>query len=68
MADVVAASISNPSVGGSKECLEVVQKGHEVVGELLNLSEGEKNKCSAHMHNCGVPALTGLWCRYCRPH
>jgi hypothetical protein len=37
---VVARSMSLPVVGGSDDCLGVIVKGHQQVGDLLTTAEG----------------------------
>jgi hypothetical protein len=57
--NVVAASMSNPVVGGSQACLDAIAGGHATIGDMLQSSDGQSQLAS--MFNvCNATALSSI--------
>lgn len=64
--EVVARSMSDPIVGGSSDCLDIITKGHEQIGHMLATKAGRVLMDSIHGRfflfspSCLRPTLTAL--------
>jgi serine protease 16 len=53
--DVVAQSMASEDVGGSAQCLSIIQSGHKTIGDLLTTDDGRRslektfNTCQANV-------------------
>ena len=51
--------MSNPEVGGSKDCIDAIASGHAVIGDMLQNASGQQQL--ANMFNiCNTSALSSV--------
>jgi thymus-specific serine protease len=57
--DRVAWDLAYTDIGGSQQCLEIVQKGHEEIGQMMSSSVGKQTIAKA-FHFCNESALDNI--------